>query len=110
MCTSKSRNERVAKISCNKVFSFTHLYLICLVHVEQWREYTPEWCGGGYRREIQRKGITEEECKQRCSNCTAIEYWSGGSGYCFECLDHTKRIPYTNTADAAYPPHVFVRE
>ncbi|KAL9963319.1 hypothetical protein ACROYT_G032511 [Oculina patagonica] len=84
---------------------------ILSIFQEQWREYTPQWCGQNYRRNIQfGRGITEEECKQRCSNCTAIEYWSGGIKGCYECLDHTKRKQYNNTADTIYPPHVFVRQ
>ncbi|KAL9952656.1 hypothetical protein ACROYT_G039940 [Oculina patagonica] len=75
-----------------------------------WLEYTPEWCGIDYRIEIQRGGdITEAECKKMCSDCAAIEYWSGPTKICFECIDHTKKKSYTNTADGAYPPHVFVR-
>ncbi|KAL9952639.1 hypothetical protein ACROYT_G039917 [Oculina patagonica] len=77
---------------------------------QSWLDYTPEWCGSiDNRREIIR-GITAEECKQQhCSNCAAIEYWSG-SKTCYECFDHTTRKPYTNTGDGWYPPHVFVRQ
>ncbi|KAL9980337.1 hypothetical protein ACROYT_G008909 [Oculina patagonica] len=74
-----------------------------------WLEYTPEICGADNRIQIQWGGITEAECKQRCPDCAAIEYWSGATKTCWECVDHTKRRPYTNTEDGSYPPHVFVR-
>ncbi|KAL9952663.1 hypothetical protein ACROYT_G039947 [Oculina patagonica] len=67
------------------------------------------WSGVDNRIEIQWGGITEAECKQRCPDCAAIEYWSGATKTCWECIDHTKRRPYTNTEDGSYPPHVFVR-
>ena len=88
------------------------LFFYCIFfYVEQlWREFTPEWCGHGNRKHIHGGSITEEECKQRCSDCVAIEFWSGGDGMCYKCLDHTKRKTYTNTRDAVYPPHVFIRE
>jgi len=77
----------------------------------RWLEYSPQWCGVDNRRTIQSGGgITEQECKNRCSGCAAIEYWSGHVKYCFQCLDHTKRRQYTNTADNGYPPHVFIRQ
>ena len=55
-------------------------------------------------------GVTLEQCKQACAGCAALEYWSGNTKICFECLDHTKRVPYTNTNDVGYPPHVYVRQ
>lgn len=75
----------------------------------QWRSYSPEWCGGDNRERITTR-VTLEQCKQLCSDCAAIEYWSGGSRYCYKCFDHTKRRPFTNTADGAYPPHVLIHD
>ncbi len=101
------------RVTIHRTFSFTPMYLLVFFfsNVDQWLDYTPEWCGSlDNRREIQWGDITEEECKQACSDCAAIEYWSGGAGYCFECLDHTKRKPQISTEVGGYPPHVFVRQ
>ncbi|XP_022805676.1 fibropellin-1-like [Stylophora pistillata] len=73
-----------------------------------WTEYTPYICGNSNRNKIT-EGVTEQECKQQCSSCAAIEYWSGGNLACFECFDKTQRYHYTNTHDGSYPPHVFVK-
>ncbi|CAH3179804.1 unnamed protein product [Porites evermanni] len=81
------------------------------VLLNQWVDHTPQWCTHSYRRELQRGGgVTLEQCKQLCPSCAAIEYWSGNTKICFECLDHTKRESYTNTNDGAYPPHVYIRQ
>ena len=86
----------------NILFLFFHVF----VFIDQWTEYTPYICGS--RNEIQR-GLTEQECKQLCSACVAIEYWSGGNTACYECFDKTQRYHYPNTNDGSYPPHVFVK-
>jgi len=80
-----------------------------VVKTALWLEYTPQWCDG-HRRLIKQGGITEKECKTLCSGCAAIEYWSGQPKYCYECLDHTKRTPFTSTSGNGYPPHVFIRQ
>ena len=86
--------------------------IVCFVlipHSDTWVDYTPQVCGP--RRELKwGGGVTLEQCKQLCAGCAAIEYWSGGDKACFECLDHTKRTPYTNTKDVSYPPHVYIRK
>ena len=86
--------------------------IVCFVlisHSDTWVDYTPQVCGP--RRELKwGGGVTLEQCKQLCAGCAAIEYWSGGDKACFECLDHTKRTPYTNTKDVSYPPHVYIRQ
>ena len=85
------------------------IFLTC-DFLASWQEYTPAWCGHSNRELIQfGGGITEAECKQRSSNCAAIEYWSGPTKACYKCLYRTKRTPFTNTNDGAYPPHVFIR-
>ena len=77
----------------------------------QWVDHTPQWCTHSYRRELQwGGGVTLEQCKQLCPSCAAIEYWSGNTKVCFECLDHTKRESFTNINDGAYPPHVYIRQ
>ena len=79
--------------------------------VNQWVDHTPQWCTHSYRRQLQiGGGVTLEQCKQLCPSCAAIEYWSGNTKGCFECLDHTKRESFTNTNDGAYPPHVYIRQ
>ena len=87
--------------------------IVCFVlipHSDTWVDYTPQWCGS-YRRLLKSGGgVTLEQCKQLCPGCAALEYWSGRVKVCFECLDHTKRTPYTNTKDGAYPPHVYIRQ
>ena len=76
--------------------------------VNQWVDHTPQWCTHSYRRQLQiGGGVTLEQCKQLCPSCAAIEYWSGNTKGCYECLDHTKREWFTHTNDGAYPPHVY---
>lgn len=66
-----------------------------LVVAIQWLHYTPQWCHP-YRRYL-KKPATLEQCKQAClPGCAAIEYWPVDRT-CNECLDHTKRTPFTNT-------------
>lgn len=82
---------------------------------DTWVDYTPQLCGGSYRRLLKwGGGVTLEQCKQLCPGCAAIEYWSaelnGGDKTCWECLDHTKRTSYTSTRDRSYPPHVYIRQ
>ena len=92
--------------------------IVCFVlipHSDTWLDYTPQWCGTSYRRQLKwGGGVTLEQCKQLCPGCAAIEYWSaelnGGDKVCWECLDHTKRTSYTNTHDSCYPPHVYIRQ
>lgn len=74
----------------------------------QWLHYMPQWCYP-YRRSL-KSPATLEQCKQAClSGCAAIEYWPVAKA-CNECLDHTKRTPYTDTSDSFYPPHVYIKQ
>ena len=84
------------------------VYFVFVVQ-SSWLEYTPQWCGSSGNRTPIKSGVTEQECKKLCADCAAIEFWSGGGGDCYRCLDHTKRTSYTNIGDLTYPPHVFVR-
>ncbi|KAL9952638.1 hypothetical protein ACROYT_G039916 [Oculina patagonica] len=74
-----------------------------------WQEYTPYICGLHNWQLLQFGGVTEQQCKQQCSNCAAIEYWSGSTTGCFKCTDPNQRFPFSDTSDGGYPPHVFVK-
>ena len=57
-------------------------------------------------------GISLNQCMERCvgdTACNGIEYWSGDSGGCYECLDPGSTSPYTDTESWGYPPSVFKR-
>ena len=55
-------------------------------------------------------GKTAENCKEMCKDsCLGVEWWEGFSKSCFECTDPSKKASYTNTNDAGYPPHVFLK-
>ena len=87
------------------------LWFVLIVVSNQWVDHTPQWCTHSYRRQLQfGGGVTLEQCKQLCRGCAAIEYWSGKTKVCYECLDHTKRTSYTHTKDNGYPPHVYIRQ
>ena len=78
-----------------------------LVAADQWLHYTPQWCYP-YRRSL-KSPATLKQCKQAClSGCAAIEYWPVAKA-CNECLDHTKRTPFTNNFDNNYPSHVYIK-
>ena len=82
-------------------------FLVAAVPV-QWLHYMPQRCYP-YRRSLKRPA-TLEQCKQAClSGCAAIEYWPAAKA-CSECLDHTKRTPFTNNFDNNYPPHVYIKQ
>ena len=82
-------------------------FLVAAVPV-QWLHYMPQWCYP-YRRSL-KSPATLEQCKQAClSGCAAIEYWPVAKS-CNECLDHTKRTPYTDTSDSLYPSHVYIKQ
>ena len=52
------------------------------------------------------------QCRRYCEarvGCNAIEYWEGGSRYCYECTDTSKITPYNNANDAAYPVYVWIK-
>ena len=84
------------------------MFVSFFVAAVQWLHYTPQWCYP-YRRYL-KTPATLEQCKQAClSGCDAIEYWPVVKT-CNECLDHTKRIPFTNTFDSVYPPHVYIKQ
>ena len=87
------------------------LRFVLIVLSNHWVDHTPQWCTYSYRRQLQfGGGVTLEQCKQLCPRCAAIEYWSGNTKVCYECLDHTKRTSFTNTNDGGYPPHVYIRQ
>ena len=96
---------------------YTDLTCVCFFFVAavQWLHYTPQWCGyppgDPYRRDL-KTAVTSEQCKQACiclPGCAAIEYWPVVKT-CNECLDHSKRIPFTDTSDSLYPPHVYIKQ
>ena len=107
-----SNDGRTSEQTCWVTASCFLLYSILFFHVfvfiDDWAEYTPYICGNSNRNEIKDR-VTEQECKNLCSACVAIEYWSGGYTACFECFNKTERYHYTNTNDGSYPPHVFVK-
>ena len=52
------------------------------------------------------------QCQTYCEarpGCNAIEFWEGGSRYCYECTDTSKITPYTYSNDRAYPVYVWVK-
>ena len=72
--------------------------------------WTPVYYYNGDRQLQFGGGVTLKQCKQLCPSCAAIEYWSGNTKVCYECLDHTRRTSFTNTKDGGYPPHVYIRQ
>ena len=55
---------------------------------------------------------TLQSCKQRCnekSDCLGIEYWHGGGGHCYQCLDPASHKAYSDRDDRAWPPSVYRR-
>ena len=89
---------------------YADLTYVCffLVVAIQWLHYTPQWCDRS--RRLLKRFVTLEQCKRAClPGCAAIEYWPV-SRTCNECLDHTKRRPFTDTSDRLYPPHVYIKQ
>jgi len=38
-----------------------------------------------------------------------MEWWENDVNQCYKCTDPNQRKPYTDTKDAAYPPHVLIK-
>ena len=74
-----------------------------------WLHYTPQWCTVAGRVELA-QGKTVEECKEMCKEgCPGVEWWQNYNRACYNCTDPSRKGPYTNTNDLAYPPHVFLK-
>ena len=69
------------------------------------------WCTSAGRSLISRY-INIIQCQRHCEarpRCNAIEFWEGGSRYCFECTDTSRITPYNNINDGAYPVYVWIK-
>lgn len=87
--------------------------LITAVFFSGWIKYsqTTSWCTSAGRSLISRY-VNIIQCQRYCvarPGCNAIEFWEGGSRYCFECTDTSKITPYNKINDGAYPVYVWIK-
>ncbi len=88
-----------------------HVYLSLSVYMKaDYADYSPMWCGENNRGENLEAAASGTECFQLCGQCDAVEWWSGGRKFCYQCLNPSQRLAYTDTTYDGYPPHVLVKK
>lgn len=107
----KKRKQKKPKCLFKTVLIYDDL--ITAVFFSGWIKYSQNtaWCTSAGRSLISTY-VNIIQCQRYCEarvGCNAIEYWEGGSRYCYECTDTSKITSYKNTNDWAYPVYVWIK-